>query len=145
MALHLPRMGQRRIRLTVAKRTAVIALTTIGILSGLLLALFLPVLVWSPPWAERGFYYNNDKRDTCYFEGGTLTGYTDENHPRYSIHCRWNGKKNAWVATFGNKLNEKIHVQVKPNRSDLLYGENVYRKIYNPFAIWHIKWLEWTN
>lgn len=136
-----------------SKRAARLTLISTSIVSGLLLILYLPVLIWSPPWdSSKGCYNSLNDRGIklVRFENGVLIGlWGDEVN---TLDGFKHTSKNHWQTRFSNdQYNVTVEVitsesQIKLNATggaeDISFTGV---KTFNPFTIWHIKWLEWTN
>ena len=147
-----------------------ITLWILGHLSGLLLLFYLPVLIWSPPWGENGYYYEgiNGKLDTDSFnEVYKYTG--DKIEPYYSF-------TNGYLQAHSPQWDTDIHRSIKFDAEYKLIKKNIWvnrhqgiecnlrfeantficeqpdlnyficiEKTTNPLNIWYIKYLEWIN
>ena len=132
-----------------SKRAAKLTLISTGIVSGLLLILYLPVLIWSPPWSINGIYKRPSDLGLVAGTQGICTTY-------FALH---ETNKLAPIYAFENdfKLPDLEYLVTNDHRWSLtgtfmlidgqLHSRNniIGSKTTNPFTLWHIKWLEWTN
>lgn len=143
----------------ISKPTAKVALISTVAISALLFLLYLPVLIWSPPWGEDGYYEYGKPRhdlhkDYTYFKNGILRPMHIEKTGEVILYPESNftHKNNSWQ---NNTLIHKSTVHFSISASLLTStaihqnGRTVFNstasKIFNPFTLWHIKYLEWTN
>ena len=132
------------------KRAAKLTLISTGIVSGLLLILYLPVLIWSPPWGPHGYYsaYNAyDEISFIYFKDGYVEfGFNTKNRsPQFSTQMLkskddpslWESEETTDIRISISQLICILGIDSEPDWT--------LNKAYNPFTVWHIKWLEWTN
>ena len=114
-----------------------IGLWIAGVLSGLFTALYLPVLIWSPPWGADG-YYNSNKETVLYFSNGALSEYSiDEEFQIIRFNDQFvlsRDNKNQWALNEGTKLIfTKKTMEMKIGSESLLY-----QKVRSPIRIWEI-------
>lgn len=123
-----------------------------GIVSGLLLILYLPVLIWSPPWGDNGHYVliNRDWLTHLSFRNGTLKSFSKRRLIRESTLSP--DSKSIWKCTIieGSETIRVRVIIVNSNIELLVKGATqesrfVGAKTSNPFTIWRIKWLEWMS
>lgn len=112
-----------------------------GIVSGLLLILYLPVLIWSPPWGINGFYYTHpDETMLSHFDNGL---YTIGIHEPYPLPFLFDYKNGQWESEDGIILiTDGLGISIKESNTNT---QAKHTKVNNPFTVWHIKWLEWTE
>lgn len=136
------------------KAKARIGLWLIGGFSGILLLLYLPVIIWSPPWdSSKGCYDDiNDRAIRLIrFEKGELLGVWGPSHINVigGFHAV---SKNHWLFHYADDR-ENIHLEIKTNESQVqlqISGADEVKSItgiktFNPFTVWYIKYLEWTH
>ena len=134
-----------------SKRAAKLTLVSTGIVSGLLLILYLPVLIWSPPWGEDGYYCHLQSfhEEPLYFYTCNRTHYIGHksykhDHDLFIHHWNYRPKTNDWYSRLykGSHRIEKGKLIFEDDSGHLTSD---FVKTSNPLIIWHIKWLEWTN
>ncbi len=123
-----------------------IGLISLGIIAGLILILYLPVLIWSPPWGLPGIYtwtIDNDHTEVRIISGNQMEFIT--------IH------ENEWIPLndireFSEKggLYHMDNVKMEVRSGWIKFEPDIntdvkFIKMTNPFILWYIKWLEWTN
>ena len=108
---------------------------TSAITSTLLLILYLPVLIWSPPWGVEGYYFPDMQYDYVIIQNAKIShrdidtlrefsNYAIIKNDEHWVYELWPSE----IAIIGNKY---------PGTG---YS---YFKAFNPLKIWHIKYLEW--
>lgn len=155
-----------------SKRAAKLTLISIGIICVLLLILYLPVLIWSPPWGENGYYLTgNAHLSFIHFHNGNLNTYS---HKKHFIHESEAAYQKTSQHTWDGSQTFYHHVYADGNIKHLTYDSQIYifksnlskshesffytgsqlinlkekftvQKSMDPFTIWHIKYLEWTQ
>ncbi len=152
-------------------RTKLIYIVTT--ISGLLLILYLPVLIWSPPWGNKGYYLHKDYTNPMdwseehstffFFNDGKLVykmimdgefSQSADMHFKNIGNNRWSHYEKIKRTTYRGTKDVINHymIQIEGNKFDYttFYTDQHTPKydlvkITNPFTIWYIKWLEWTN
>ena len=154
-----------------SKRAAKLTLISTSIVSGLLLILYLPVLIWSPPWGEDGYYSASLKEGTLVFHLETNNSFCklirngkSQNYREITLFSL-NEPYPDLLSMRAQELNTNIIHQMKevkfsPSRRKVIFytfksetcdlgkldsSESVSITRVNPFTLWYIKWLEWTN
>lgn len=142
-------------------------LIAIGIFASLVIFLYLPVLIWSPPWGVNGYYIHEYYVKVHIHKGSAKIQHFEGDEWKALI---WKG--DYWRSQFHSIYFEKIgadsskcHSKVKFNENGILYyvtkalnaksieqietDEVLYEltltKTMNPLEVWHLKWLEWTS
>ena len=142
-----------------SKRAAKLTLVSTGIVSRLLLILYLPVLIWSPPWGEKGYYIDIDGIEfgSMYFANGQVVflimGHNDQKkHLNFLIKDTYTRNGDTWESVGINGMstlqikNNTMTEKVYNNKSNPKHtGENIYIKSTNPFSTWHSIYLEWAS
>lgn len=134
-------------------------LITVGIIAGLTCILYFPVLVWSPPWGDNGYYHvYDDHRNYHIFSNGEMSHFNawSGSQSDYKYALKRNG--NAWEGTevfssrrmYVNYLkititNGEMLIEDKHELSDPYTFDSLLVKTSNPFTLWYIKWLEWNQ
>lgn len=134
-----------------------------GIGLSLVLLLFAPVLIWSPPWNNNGYYiisshtywqwqqvhmvhiYNNSiQRGTISGEGIFFKSGTEIENKKDEVR---KFKTNyIYLKTISNFTLESFpDPTTKPDPRVPKFDPFIFNKTMNPFSVWHIKWLEWTS
>lgn len=125
---------------------------SVGIVSGLLLLLYLPVLIWSPPWGERG-YFGAHLEDCVFthFDNGVLSFTFLSGGKQKTIRESFIYVNGIWrcdKAKHPNPIFDEIKLI---NNKMLVFADGLSpndfggtKKESNPLTLWHIKWLEWT-
>ena len=92
--------------------------------------IYLPLLIWSPPWSKDGYYQQINKVSLKEFHPSASLRYAHNEDGLIHIY--------GYTKTDGLKL-----VGYFLDRND--YTEMQGSKITNPFRLWFIKYLEWTS
>ena len=147
-----------------------VGLWVTGAISCLILLLYLPVLIWSPPWALNGYFLEGvwliDGKVTSqddhaititpfysFHDGNLNAHYFDwdnapDIHRVYDLNVKYEQvDKGIWTYRDANGWAQNIHI----SNSQITKSINIDKeikvpliKVSNPFTLWHIKWLEWT-
>lgn len=132
-----------------------IAVFSTGIVSTLLIACYLPVLIWSPPWGENGYYQvYGDDRNFHHFHKGSYRLIHTHNNTLSKQQMQFIKVGNIWTAKNRISYFKEDIIALFENsnliitRTSLDDPENIrkarYYKNKNPFILWRIKWIEWT-
>lgn len=129
-----------------------IGLLSVGIIAGLIFILYLPVLIWSPPWGDNGYYkvYDDEWGRFQKFENGhyqyIITFHNDLDPIETIVFNRavdyWENTKYNMTIKFEDGTMLLTGTKYSMGRDDVT--QTFYRDS-NPFNHWHIKWLEWTS
>jgi hypothetical protein len=119
----------------VNKKTVRIGIFSTAIISVLLFILYLPVLIWSPPWGKDGYYTERNRLDLPYI-------YKKGNHVRLYLI--------PGIPLGGPDLQPRPESDFKFRKKFLTFilydgAATDLIKQTNPFTLWYIKFLEWTN
>ncbi len=121
-----------------------------GVVSGVLLVLYLPVLIWSPPWSENGSYIeelmstkNGYDFASLNFNNGKLTSICLVDGTVRTLSDKYIKQNNKWYLHYYNNINYIIFNEqgLRMNNAGVII--TAY-KTSNPLTIWYIKCLEWT-
>ena len=131
----------------ISKATANIALISTGVVGTLLFLLYLPMLISSPPWSEDGYYVQRIKSVIniegyciCHVREGAYALYAKTAEGLFKL----DENASSYLASMKFKIiNESLTVKT-PSLGFLAEPVTLY-KTANPFTLWYIKWLEWTN
>ena len=146
-----------------SKQAVRIGVVSTGIISTVLLILYLPVMIWSPPWGKHGYYMSYDYMQTktnmsyVYFKNGhhVKNEYNKETGvflSRVSKYTPIIGESTKWTMT-NSKESRRIIVTeliIEQDISDFKVSHGAMAptqtktKTYNPFTLWYIKWAEWN-
>ena len=128
-----------------------IGIWTTCIISCLLLLLYLPVLIWSPPWGNDGYYIPDPEKDQYIYHLKQTTLFFIVQDP-YGLELKINlTQKEQYLVNVNHEnglLSSVIVDGVFHNTHSLnsIDESTIWlRKSNNPFAIWRLKWLEWTK
>ncbi|NRA38891.1 MAG: hypothetical protein HRU15_12170 [Planctomycetes bacterium] len=142
-----------------------------------IIALALPIALWSPPWSDNAYYtHNHGEWDSQshhyskftsgkYFECGYSRPSAHEKFVAYTVNKSfskeadglwWRSKVNKdgsiskyniefsmHAFTTGGKRINRINTGV--GTGDTYFKAVVYDKIFNPFTLYYIRWIEWTD
>ena len=139
--------------------------TGTGALAILILILYLPILIWSPPWEDFGYYINNNRDPSrfsaCYFKNGNFF-IVAVNGNDTAVHSAntFTEKPGHWMMKERNYTNQydqiiKIFlenniklvysVEILSDERSLYKDNGTWMKSQNPFIIWYVILLEWSN
>lgn len=139
--------------MTPSTRTKLIYTT--AIFSALLFLLYLPVLIWSPPWGDDGYFVSypanhiTDDSHILLKQGKMLTA--NRIHPVYINSSTYrNTNINTWSLNGANYVfirfesDYKILTEYEKTVDGNVVVRSTYIKVTNPFTLWYIEWLDWT-
>lgn len=130
-----------------------------GIIAGLILVLYSPLFIWSPPWSKDGYYHPDMdtkslfvciylNREKVIFHRYDNTTLEIDEFSMIESKGLWKGTRNINYLAVNHVemkfINQRLHIK------DWIVQGNVQPdpftafldKISNPFTIWHIKWLD---
>lgn len=132
------------------KSAAKPTLISTGIISGLLLILYFPVLIWSPPWNHNGYYKIIHSNKFLHFNDGILIDLEiDKGNLIISAGTIHHDMGSFWFGNARGTMYSYIQFKDREMQYALHMGNShlqsmpsdhhTLRKCLNPFTIWYIK------
>lgn len=126
-----------------------------GALTGLTLILYLPALIWSPPFGKEGYYvadiphkfiYGFLSNDRLVFDC-TVDDWDLKHEVRIQENVHGTSSTSAYISSgtdryFSIDYNFECKFKVNYKHTSPDYD---LKKTSNPFIIWQIKYLEWSR
>jgi len=130
-------------------KTVRVGLIGTGVITVLVLILYLPLWIWSPSWDSRGYYRGPQSSELDLIHRVNKHGVADG----IVINGAMKWKKHSVLSDnlYANLfLDDVIMYKIEQDglyriRSSTSEPIVKAKKIYNPFTIWYIKWLEWSG
>lgn len=126
-----------------------------GVISLVVLLVFLPYLLYAPPWGINGYYIAEGKNKDAYFlfKDGTLSYYSNIGHDNVTttyelslVGGKWGGEyRHGEAVSMSCELRDGNMVLHGLDEHKKVLMTIAYRKMVNPFEIYGMWYNQWRN